>query len=268
MYLTVNAQQSVADLFRVDYETPLTIELKRKEELENPIEPVKKKKRKNPKIYYGIKGKKGFTRNGFGKNVVVELFYYLKKKDFVAPDEYTRDFYVYDFKKRKIVNTRKIKDPTKVGVLHGHYLKKMGDQVLEEGYFYQGKKHMRWVRLNRHDILQEKEIYWKGFTQESLLGFYDFNRTQLREVIPVHFGERQGTYLAFHSDGKIAATGEYKYDKKIGIWREYYQNSRPKREIKYPDDPFDDQIRPVITREWDQAGNLIYDRKRDFSGTG
>ena len=28
---------------------------------------------------------------------------------------------------------------------------------LEEGYFYKGVKHGRWMRYNTHDILQDKE---------------------------------------------------------------------------------------------------------------
>ena len=83
-----------------------------------------------------------------------------------------------------------------------------------------------------------KKIYWKGWTQQSLLRFYDLKRENLREVIPIHFGDRQGTYFAFHPNGNVAATGEYMFNEKVGLWKEYYENKISKREIKYPKEPF------------------------------
>jgi hypothetical protein len=128
-FSTVYAQdEAVANLFKVDYETPLTIEIKERNIDQSDIPPVesRKKKKQNPKIFWGVKTKKGFTKKGFGKKTVTELFFYLKKQDYEGPDEYTREFYFYDFKKKKIVKSTKIKDPNKIGVLHGHYVKKNG----------------------------------------------------------------------------------------------------------------------------------------------
>ncbi len=265
--VTLGQSESVANLFKVDYDTPLTIELKDddndEQELIQPVKP--KKKKKNSKIFYGIKTKRGYTRNGFGKALVLELFHYLKYKDFVGPEEYIQDFYFYDFKRKKIVNSRNIKNPKNVGVLHGHYVKKIGDQVLEEGYFYKGMKHRRWVRYNKHDILQDKQIFWKGWPEQSLLSFYDYEKTKVKEVIPVHFGEKEGKYYAFHENGRLAATGMYKYDRRIGTWKEFYFNRQLKREIIYPSQPYDFNFQPYINKEWDISGRLIYDRKNFFS---
>lgn len=258
--------EAVANLFRVDYETPLTIEIKERNNDEPDIAPVQsRKKKQNPKIFWGIKTKKGYTKKGFGKKTVTELFFYLKKQDYEGPDEYTREFYYYDFKKKKIVKSTKIKDPSKVGVLHGHYLKKLGEQILEEGHFYKGEKHGRWMRFNSNDILQEKSIYWKGYPEQSLLSFYDYNRTKLREAIPVHFGDRDGEYVAFHPNGNLAARGAYKFDHRVGLWREYYDNRRIKREIQYPDNPFSPNRTPYIMREYSPEGKVIYDRKQFVS---
>lgn len=251
--------ESIDALFEVKYDTPLTIDLEEDMEVEEAA-PKKKKKKKNPKIFWGIKTKRGYTKTGFGDRTVVELFHYLKDKDYVGPDPYARDFYWYDFKKKKITNSLRVKRDY-AGVLHGHYKKIMGEQVLEEGHFYKGMKHGRWVRFNRGDILQDKELYWKGWPKESRLSYYDFERTKLREVIPVHFGEKEGEYFAYHSNGNLAAIGHYKFDNKVGIWREYYPNQRVKREVKYPLEPFDNAA-PVILKEWDREGNVIYDRKR------
>jgi len=261
----VKAQEieSIDELFRVNYDTPLTLDMDEEDELDplENIENQKKKKKVNPKIYYGIKTKRGFVKSGFGERTVMELFHYLKDKDFVGPDPYSRDFYWYNFKKRKITNSLKV-DRKNAGVMHGHYIKKMGEQVLEEGYFYKGMKHGRWVKYNRHDILQEKEKYWKGWPKESLLSYYDFERTQLKEVIPVHYGERDGDYFAYHANGNLAVVGHYQFDHKVGLWREYYDNQRPKREVKYSLEPFDKNVHPVITKEWDKDGHLIYDRDK------
>ena len=257
---TLRAQdgESLDALFNTKYDSPLTLELAETEEVEE-IGTEKKEKKTNPKIYYGIKTKRGFAKSGFGDRTVVELFYYLK--EFEGPSKYTSDFYWYDFKKKKIVNSTKV-TPGYAGVLHGHYVKKMGDQILEEGYFYKGMKHGRWVRFNRFDILQDKEYYWKGWPRESMLSYYDFKKTQLKEVIPVHYGEKHGDYYAFHQSGSIAVTGKFQYDNKIGLWREYYENRRVKREIAYPEEPFDFKTPPLIMKEWDENGKVIFDRRK------
>ena len=258
-------EAAIVDLFKIDYETPLTIALKDLKAEEDPdlVQDIKKKKKKtNAKVYYGIKGKKGFVKKTKGRNTTTELFYFLKDKDFEDPSLFDQNFYYFDRKKKRIINSKKIKEGQKIGLLHGKYIKKLNDKIIEEGFYFKGKKHMRWVRFDRNDILQDKEIYWKGWTQQSLLRFYDLKRQKLREVIPIHFGDRQGTYFAFHSNGNLAATGEYKFDEKVGLWREYYENKRSKREIKYPKEPFQKGASPSILREWNKKGGLIYDSRK------
>lgn len=241
-------------LFKVDYDTPLTIELK-----EEPEEEVAAKKKKvKPNTFFGIRTRKGFTRTGFGDDMVFELFHTLR--EYEGPPAYARDFYWYDYKKKKIVNSLRV-DPKYAAVLHGPYEKVKGDQVLESGYFFKGMKHKRWVRFNTNDILQDKKYYWKGWPQESRMLYYDFARTKLKEVVPVHFGEKDGEYWAFHPDGTVAVRGNYKHDYKVGMWREYYPNGRVKREMQYPEDPFDFEVASVILREWDRNGQKMYDRE-------
>jgi len=262
--------ETIDELFETHYETPLTIDMQEQSEydpIDKKDDQKKKKKKKNPKIYYGIKTKRGFAKQGYGERTIVELFFFLKDKDYEGPDDYARDFYYYDFKKKKIVNSLRVKRAN-AGVLHGHYTKKMGDQILEEGYFFKGMKHGRWVRYNRHDILQDKEIYWKGWPKESRLAYYDFERNKLKEIIPVHFGEKEGEYYAYHANGHLAVIGQYKFDHRVGIWREYYDNQRVKREVKYPTDPFDKKAKPIITKEWDREGHVIYDRDRYLQNAG
>ena len=256
------AQENLAELFKVDYETPLTIDLDEEESEKDLIQPVKKKKKENKKVFFGIKTKRQFARTGFGKNQLLEQFHYLKQYE--DPPEYARDYYWYDTKKKKIINSIRVRKDVAL-VLHGHYVKRRGDLIVEEGYFYKGQKHGRWLKYNSSDILTGKEKYWKGWPQESLLSFYDHQRERLKEVIPVHFGEKSGKYYAFHKNGSIAVRGIYKFDYRIGLWREFYPNKNTKREIKYPDDPFDFDTKPVIVKEWNAKGQLIYDRTRFLS---
>lgn len=255
----IGQNENLGDLFKVDYETPLTIDLEEDPESEEPLEPIIKKKKKKKKVFFGIKTKKGFTKTGFGKKQVFELFHYLK--EYEEPPEYAREFYWYDTKKKKIINSLKIRKDVAL-VMHGHYIKKQGEQVLEEGYFFKGQKHGRWVRLNSYDILQDKKNFWKGWPEESLLAFYDFKREKVKEVIPVHFGERSGAYYAFHENGSVAVRGNYKFDYRVGLWREFYPNKATKKEIKFPDDPFDFKTSPYVMKEWDENGKVIYDRKK------
>ena len=168
---SVSQEESLDDIFKVDYDTPLTLDLA---ERETEIEPVAQKKKKVKRnVFFGIKTKKGFAKSGYGKDVIVELFHVLKKYE--GPPEYARDFYWYNAKKKKLVNSLRI-DKDIAGVLHGPYKKMLGEVVLEEGWFYKGMKHRRWVRFNRHDILQEKKYWWKGWPQESRLAYHDFKK--------------------------------------------------------------------------------------------
>lgn len=261
LFTFAQESESLQSLFKVDYDTPLTLALEA--EKENDIEPIKGKKKKVKRnIFFGLKTRKGYTRTIFGKDVVYELFHTLKKYE--APLPYARNFYWVDHKKKKIMNSLHPPGDKNVRILHGPYKKMLGEQVLEKGWFYKGMKHRRWVRFNRHDILQNKAYWWKGWPQESRLAYYDFNKTKLKEVIPVHYGEMNGEYWAFHENGSIAVRGKYKFNHKVGLWKEYYDGRKVKREVLYPDDPFNFDFNPHISREWDREGILIYDRAKFY----
>lgn len=249
--------ENVEDIFKVNYDTPLTLDLNTEETEKSEVEPIKHKKKKVKKnVFFGTKTRKGITRNLIRGQVVQEFFHIMKVYE--APPDYARDFYWYDYNKKKIVNSLRV-SPKNAGILHGPYKKMIGEQVLEEGWFYKGMKHKRWIKLNRHDILQNKTYWWKGWPQESLLSYYDFEKTKLREVIPKHYGERNGEYWAFHLNGAVAVRGIYKHNHKIGIWKEYYENKKIKREMKYPSDAFHFEFRPYILKEWDPEGKVIFD---------
>lgn len=238
---------------------PLTFTVEKNEEDET-YTPKKKKEKKN--VYYGLKTKKGFTTRGRGDREDLVLFNYLKDPQQI--DKYVRDIYWYDLEKSQI-RTRGF-DPQKGVLLHGPYSVRREDIIIEEGIFYIGTKHGRWVRKTNQDILIDKEKYYKGWPKESLVKFYDPNtRTKIREIIPVEYGHKEGNYFYFFEDGTRAVTGEYKYDEKVGKWTSYYQNrrGRRKREVQYRKDPDNDKFVPYIIKEWNTAGKVVYDRVKD-----
>jgi antitoxin component YwqK of YwqJK toxin-antitoxin module len=240
--------------FIIERSQPLTIDL---EEEEKPDQKKKKEKRKKNE-FYGYKTKKGFTRTGYGDNVTVEIFYFLK--EWVEPDPYVPEIYWFDFRRKRIRNTGTI-DKKYGRILHGPYKKIKGDQIIEEGIFYVGTKHGRWTKYDNNDILVEKQKYYRGWPKESMVKYYDEDRKKLKEVIPVIYGEKEGDYYYFHENGEIAVKGQFKYGEKVGKWTEYYDAlRRAKKQIQYKEDPYDATFIPYVLKEWNRRGELTYEK--------
>ncbi len=220
------------------------------------MDDVPKKQKKN--FYFGKKTKKGFTKSNNGQRILYENFHYVK--DIESIDSYVRDVYWFSKKKKKIIKTKRItKDNF---LLHGTYVKKIGDNIIEKGSFINGLKHGRWTRLSRSNILQDKEEYFLGWPKYSKKSFWDYSKKKLKEIIPIQYGEKDGYYYAFHKNGNLAVKGEYLFDEKIGIWSEYFSDKgKKKREISFPKEPFEENYLPVITKEWNINGKLIYNRQ-------
>jgi antitoxin component YwqK of YwqJK toxin-antitoxin module len=217
---------------------------------------VAKKKKPKRKTFYGIKTRKSYTRKGIGDRTVIELFYVLKKPE--KPTAFVRDIYWYDFTRREVRKTPNF-DPKKGVLLHGPYRKMQGAVVLEEGIFYKGAKHGRWMKYDRRDILDDKEKFYKGWPKESIVTYYDaVERKKVKEMIPIEIDEREGFYYLFHENGQIAVTGEYKWGVKIGDWVENYPNGKRKKIVAYPKEPFDKEEKPYTRKEWDEKGQEIY----------
>lgn len=238
---------------RFTIDTPVTLDFKKDEE-ETEAKPKKKKPKK--KVYYGIKTRKGFTRKGVGERITYELFYYLKNPE--LPETFVRDIYWYDFTRREIRKTSSF-DPAKGVLLHGPYEKRQGDIVLETGIYYKGTKHGRWMTYNRDSVLLDKEKYYKGWPKESLVSYYDpGTHRKIKEITPIEYGDREGYYYRFYENGKVAVTGEYQFDQRVGDWIENYPDGKRKRIITYPKKPFDDDMLSYIKIEWDEKGKEIY----------
>jgi len=247
--------ESEDEMFTID--TPLTIDMEEEDEKEDEIiQPKKKKRKKN--VFYGIKTKKRFSRDGYGDNVTYELFHVLK--EYEKPDPYVRDIYWYDYRRGQIRKTGEV-DKEFGAILHGPYIKKKGEQVLEEGIFYKGMKHGRWTKYDKDNILLDKAKYYKGWPKESMVSYYDPDRQNMKEIIPIEYGEKEGNYYYFHKNGKVAVKGEFKWDNRVGDWVEYYSTGRRKKIIRYSKDPFDEEFRPYIWKEWSRRGQLVYERR-------
>lgn len=271
---TVMAQEEIAsdtsefDIFRATQEgfslideMPLTLNMEREIELSEEAKDARKaaEKRRKKKVFYGLKTKKGFVRRGIGDKMELEIFHYLK----VAPetDPYVPEIWWYDFTRKRVRNTGYAQG-NKAVVLHGPYKKFVGEQVVEEGIFYQGAKHGRWTEYNRNDVLTDKRKYFMGWPKESKVRYYDDKQTKIREVIPIVYGQLEGTYYYFHENGMVAVQGEYKEGVKVGKWTEYYPFlRRRKKEVQYPADPFDRKYQPFTSKEWDRSNRLIYEAK-------
>lgn len=239
--------------FTFETEKPFKL-LELDETTSEPIVAKKKKPKKN--TFYGVKSRKAYARRGTGERTTIELFYVLKKPE--KPSIFVRDIYWYDYTRREVRKTANF-DSKKGVLLHGPYKKLQNNIVLEEGIFYKGTKHGRWMQFDRNDIVNDKEKYYKGWPKESLVTYYDpVERKKVKEMIPVEINEREGFYFLFHENGTIAVTGEYKWNEKVGDWIENYPNGKRKKIIAYPKEPFDETIRPFVRKEWDENGREIF----------
>lgn len=244
---------------RFTIDTPVTLNFDEEEEV---VE--KKKKKPKKKVFYGVKTRKGFTRKGYGDRVTYELFYFLKKSE--KPQTFVRDLYWFDFTRKEIRKTSPTGFDEKKGVLlHGPYKKTQGNVVLEEGIFYKGTRHGRWMTYSRDSVLVDKNKYFRGWPRESSVSYYDpSERKKMKEIVPIEFGEKEGYYYRFYENGQMAVSGEYHWDQKVGDWTEYYPNNRRKKIITYQDanEPFDKEFRPYVKAEWNEKGKQIYSNNK------
>ena len=251
--LFAQEQEEVQDE-RFTIDTPVTLDFEKEEEPVN----AKKKKKPKKKVFYGLKTRKGFTRKGFGERVTYETFFFLKKAE--RPMTFVRDIYWFDYTRKEIRKTSPASFDTKKGVLlHGPYKKTQGNVVLQEGIFYKGTRHGRWLSYSRDSVLTDKEKYFRGWPKESLVSYYDPNeRKKMKEITPIEYGEKEGYYYRFYENGQMAVAGEYQWDKKVGDWTEYYPSNKRKKIIAYPKEPFDENMKPFIRIEWNEKGKEIY----------
>jgi hypothetical protein len=227
--------------------------------------PKEPKKKKIPKrMFYGIKTRKAYTRVKKGKNYTFELFYVLKKPQ--DPMPFVKDIYWFHKKKRKIfVGPIPPKDQPFAKIMHGPYLKQVNRDIVEQGIFYLGAKHGRWMYekpVGEEPILQDKLKFYKGFPKESEISYFDVDKKKLQEVRPVEDGKYHGQYFRFFEDGTIAEEGKYEQGKKIGMWIEYFQSSKKliKKQTQHAKDWTIEDFEPYVVREYNDKGRVTYDK--------
>lgn len=199
-------------------------------------------------------------RSASGKEIK-ETFFVLKK--FQMPDPYVREVWRYHIRKDKLMTEGDLKKQHEKGEIlipHGHYIKKIEDNIVAEGDFFLGTKHGRWEEFSNDGGLISKKKYHHGWPKDAQVYYYDAGRTKVKEVIPYANDVLEGDYFLFYDNKQVAETGKYQNGAKIGLWVEYHKLRRmKKRETLYPDDSFDRSIPSKILREWDEKGNILYD---------
>lgn len=220
-----------------------------------------KKKSKKKKAYFGYQVKKGFARQGKGKNQIIETFHYLR--EYKEPNAYVQDKHYFDIKKRRIFKA-KVLDPKKTPmlVLHGPYTKKRGDVLIEQGYFFVGAKHLRWETFRPDSTLTQKVHYEKGFLRDAVITYYDAAKTKIKEIIPYQYGQVQGEYYKFYENGQLEWQGMYDKGRKVGTWVNFFDfRGRRQFEFKYAASGFEVPIEPVLVKQYNRHGELVFENK-------
>lgn len=255
-----------------------------------------KEKKPKRKVYYGKKTKKGFTKSGIGQSQVIEIFHYLKKWE--EPNPYIKDIYWLDARKLQIVKSKKY-DPQYSKILHGPYKKMVNDVLVEEGIYYVGTKHGRWVEHSKpkdfkfrsgdrnkkgrdeygdkiiiegsdtvltYQLLESKEKYNRGWPKYAQLTYYDAQKEKLKEVLPYDRDKKlNGDYYSYFENGKIESRGALINGQKAGNWIEYQVvrgRVKPLKEVEYPEYPGSTPSEGHVTALWDHEGKVVFDEKR------
>ena len=218
----------------------------------------KKKKKKKRRSYYDIRIKRKYIKK-HARNLKIETLFSVVKNNIEAL-RYRPSIYFYNKLKKKIERTGKTKSHKHHAILHGHYLKKINNVVVEEGYYYKGVRHGRWEAHNRKNILVDKKIYIQGFLKESKIAYYNPEKMTVKEVIPINYGKKDGIYLKYYENGRIQEKGLYRDGYKIGNWYEYYNKKRHanKKIIQHPKKPYyNENENAIVLRAWDKKGKKI-----------
>jgi antitoxin component YwqK of YwqJK toxin-antitoxin module len=195
-------------------------------------------------------------KRGSGSRLLYQEFYVLK--NFQKPNPYLRTVTWYDEKNKKFVDAL-TRDTKTNSLLHGPFKEYIGESLSREGYYYLGAKHGRWMEYDKDFNLLNKEVYNKGFYQESEISYYNADSSKIKEIIPKIYGKTTGAYWKFYEDGTTAEEGHFDEGKKVGRWVEFYPGgNRRKKVTQYPRDIFDNS-EPFVMQEYSADGKLIYD---------
>ena len=227
-----------------------------------------KERRRKKKLlhteYEGLNIVKMVTSIGSGDRLTQLEFHVLK--EYQQPSTYAPEIHWYDTRNR-IVTKSALKDKEDALILHGPYKRYVAGNLVEEGHFHAGAKDGRWEIYDADFKLLDKSKWRRGFPAESVVSYYDSAHTKIKEIIPVHFGKKQGDYFMFYEAGQMMVKGQYDNDLPVKAWTEYYQFKRQRKRItQYPVRWFEDS-EPIVLSEWDDKGKLLYERPKDKTAT-
>ncbi len=224
------------------------------------------KKKLTPKDEFeGVKIEKRIFTYGSGNRATTEDVSVIKYVEDEKVSPYLQEVWWFDVTQNRIVNTP-LKDAKNPQICHGPYKKYVNQELVEEGFFYQGGKHGRWEKYGPENTLEDKAHYRYGFPSESKITYYDADQKKIKEVIPVVFGKIRGQYLSFFPNGLLAMEGKLDDSVRIGRWREYHEKGaagRLKKEWRYGKDKFDN-FEPVLIQERDAQAKIIYQNPERF----
>lgn len=210
------------------------------------------------KNYEKLAVEKQIFKRGSGERLIYMEFYTLRED--ARPSPYTRSLFWWDTRASKVVEA--IQRDTKTNkLMHGPYKEYRGEELVKEGHYYLGAKHGRWEEYDKDFNLIEKETYNKGFYAGSEISYFGNDSSKIKEVIPVLYGKKTGSYWKFHQDGTLAEEGKLDNGVRVGKWIEYYEGgNRRKRETQYAVDYYD-KAEPFTVREYDPNGKLMFEHE-------
>lgn len=261
------------------FSTPQDYEL----ELEAHKEEEKEFKKKKPKkkVFYGYKTRRAFVAKDKGTHQILEIFFYLKNWE--NPNTFVKDIYWFDPVKQKIVKSHKY-DPKTSKLLHGPYVKKFDNEVIERGVYYLGVKHARWekwaktktvtvkdtVEIKENQLLS-KVKYNRGWPKYAEISYYDAAKKKYKEIIPYNEeGILHGEYFKYYKSGKLAEYGKYHHGYKIGKWITYH-DSRGRYHFKdkilaYPKKAFyPKNTEPFLIGSWNKKGTQLENNTKAYN---
>ena len=195
-------------------------------------------------------------------SAVIE-FHVLKK--YAEPNPYAPEVFWYDPAGRQISKSV-IKDPAKVLLLHGPYKRYRDDLLEEEGFYAVGAKDGRWEKYNpKNGHLIEKSYWEQGFPADSRFVYYDSAHAKIKEVYPVQFGKKKGTFYGFYEGGQLMERGNFDNEQKIGTWIEYHAVKQRQKKVTQHRPHWYDDVETHVEKEWDEKGKLIYERPKPKS---
>jgi antitoxin component YwqK of YwqJK toxin-antitoxin module len=231
---------------------------------EKQKEDQRKSKKKKKNIFLGERIKKGYTKTGGkGRNQVIEIFYYMKMPK--QPNPYAPQKWFFNPAKRRLEKTASSSevDLNKYKVLHGPYKKMQGGKVVETGYYNVGTRHLRWERFDRNNLLLSKTHYEQGFPRDAQISYYDGGNTMVKEIIPYVNGKIEGEYASFKADGQPDWVGQFENGRKVGTWTKYWGfRARRHYEFQYGESGYDPETEPVLVKEYNRNGELIYEKDK------